>query len=80
MLSRSLKMDTRHYIISDVLNDVMCPADGKTYDSKSAYYRAVKDAGLVIVGNDAPTMQKQPEYSSSDLRSDIARVMSNYGM
>jgi hypothetical protein len=46
-----------HYGGSDSLGEgvkgVFNPADGKTYDSKSAYYNAVKAKGLVI--DDSPT-------------------------
>jgi hypothetical protein len=37
------------------INGVFCHADGKTYDSKSAYYKAVKAAGMEIVGNEKLT-------------------------
>jgi hypothetical protein len=40
-------------LIRDGLNDVWNPVNGKVYDSKSAYYRAVKDAGCEIAGNDS---------------------------
>ena len=40
-------------IIRDGLENVVNPCDGKPYDSKSAYYRAVKNAGCEIVGNEA---------------------------
>lgn len=40
-------------VISDRLDDVWNPVNGKKYDSKSAYYRAVKDAGYTIAGNDS---------------------------
>lgn len=40
-------------IISDTLRDpVKSMADGRIYDSKSAYYKSVKSAGCEIVGND----------------------------
>lgn len=41
-------------LISDDLgiNGLFCHADGKTYDSKSAYYKAVRAAGMEIVGNE----------------------------
>ena len=41
-------------IISDSLDGVWNPADGKTYDSKRAYYDAVKAKGCEIVGNEKP--------------------------
>ena len=40
-------------IIRDQLDGVKNPVDGKTYDSKAAYYQAVKEAGCEIVGNEA---------------------------
>lgn len=40
-------------LIRDGLDDVWNPVNGKIYDSKSSYYRAVKDAGCEIAGNDS---------------------------
>jgi hypothetical protein len=45
------------------LRGVMCPVDGKTYDSKSAYYKAVKASGMEIVGNDASVTKPQPKQT-----------------
>lgn len=49
-------------LIRDGLEDVWNPVNGKIYDSKSAYYRAVKDAGCEIAGNDSSisTAHKKP--------------------
>jgi len=58
-------------IISDHLDGVKNPVDGKMYDSKSSYYRAVKDAGCVIVGNEAEKMMDRPVARSSVGRDDI---------
>lgn len=41
------------HVISDVMDGTMNHADGKMYDSKSEYERAVKAAGCEIVGNDS---------------------------
>lgn len=51
-----------HYAASDNLGvqGVFNPADGKTYDSRSAYYNAVKNKGLEIVG-DQPQEPKTPK-------------------
>lgn len=38
---------------------VFNPADGKTYDSRSAYYKAVKDKGLEIVGDDKSFQERR---------------------
>lgn len=35
-------------IVSDAMDDVVNPLDGKPYDSKSSYYRTVKTAGCEI--------------------------------
>lgn len=43
-------------LIRDGLEDVWNPVNGKVYDSKSAYYRAVRDAGCEIAGNDSSVM------------------------
>lgn len=42
------------------------PVDGKKYDSKSQYYRAVKAAGCEIMGNDAPSERKIPQSEKID--------------
>lgn len=57
------------YVISDHLDDVQNPADGKIYDSKSEYYRAVKNAGCEIVGNEAEKLMESPA-ARSDVQSD----------
>lgn len=41
------------YIRSDGMDATLNHANGLLYDSKSAYERAVKDAGCEIVGNDS---------------------------
>lgn len=50
------------YIISDQLDDILNPVNGQLYDSKSAYYKAVRDAGCTIVGNEPHnTVHAPPE-------------------
>jgi len=39
-------------VISDDLDYVQNPADGRRYTSKSRYYQAVRSRGLEIVGNE----------------------------
>lgn len=55
-------------IITDHLDDVKNPVDGKLYDSKSEYYRAVRAAGCEIVGNEAQKMV--PVDTRSDVKAD----------
>lgn len=57
-------------IISDNLDGVQNPCDGKIYDSKSAYYRAVKDAGCEIVGNEA---EKLADATASSARPKVTQ-------
>lgn len=47
-------------LIRDGLDDVWNPVDGKKYDSKSAYYAAVKAAGCEIAGNDSSITNPKP--------------------
>ena len=59
------------YIRADGMDPIMNHANGRMYDSRSAYERGVKDAGCVIVGDDMPTSPKVPEYNDRDLMQDI---------
>lgn len=55
------------YIRTDGMDVIVNHANGLLYDSKSAYYRAVKDAGCEIVGDDPNWGQpKAPEFESPD--------------
>jgi hypothetical protein len=61
-------------VISDSLADMWNPADGRTYDSKSAYYRAVRAAGCEIAGNE-PMGGERPDHRAAGLAQDIKRAM-----
>lgn len=61
-------------VISDCIDSTVNPANGKRYDSKSKYYKAVKDAGCSILGsNEMPSASPRP--SLPDPGPDIARAM-----
>lgn len=72
-------------VIGDYINGaggaLKSMADGKMYDSKSAYYKAVKAAGCEIMGNDAPREAKPMEYkiNERELKSDIAQSIQQLG-
>lgn len=72
-------------IISDYINGagghVKNMADGKIYDSKSSYYKAVKAAGCVVMGTDAPKEAKPTEYkiNERELKQDIAQAIQQLG-
>lgn len=55
-------------------------ADGKTYDSKSAYYKAVRRAGCEIVGNDPIGLKNRPEYQPQGVRDDLRRALAEHGV
>ena len=66
-----------HYARSDDLgiNGVLNPADGKRYDSRAAYEKAVKASGCVIMGNDAPTERAAPKIKNIDWKPAIAETL-----
>lgn len=73
-------------IIGDYINSspgeaVKSMADGKMYDSKSAYYRAVKEAGCEVLGTDAPRAAKptEPRICEKELKADIATAINQLG-
>ncbi len=59
------------YIRTDGMDPLLNHANGQMYDSRSAYERAVKDAGCVIVGNDIPDTKEPETLSQNDLKRDI---------
>lgn len=40
------------YVVEDTMKPIESMADGKVYDSKSAYYKSLKNLGYEIVGNE----------------------------
>jgi hypothetical protein len=69
-------------IIRDGLDNVVNPVDGKAYDSKSAYYQAVKAAGCEIVGNEAEKMvgpsSARSDVNSADIGEALHKVKQGY--
>lgn len=64
-----------HYGKEDLgISGVLNPADGKRYDSRSAYERAVKDKGLVIVGDD-PVKPSRPKSKPIDWEKAVSEVI-----
>ena len=56
----------------DGMQAVWNPVDNQTYESRSAYERAVKDAGCEIVGDDAGHWNKpSPTIEPEGVREDI---------
>jgi hypothetical protein len=55
-------------LISDQHAPFVSMADGKTYDSKSAYRRTLKAKGLTEVGNEAPVVTRQKPITTNTRR------------
>lgn len=68
-----------HYAGSDSLGvgaqGIFNPADGKTYDSRAAYYNAVKAKGLVIAGDEAPTQRAAPKTRTVNWEKAVAETL-----
>lgn len=64
------------------MDPIVNHANGLMYDSRSAYERAVKDAGCVIVGNDKidPVAPVEPTLAevSADIKTAIDQVEAGY--
>lgn len=68
-----LGTNIKYYVISDGMNSILNHADGKIYDSKSSYYKALKQSGHVIVESG---MDKPREIRGNlDPRKDIASAL-----
>lgn len=69
-------------VISDRLGEgvqgVLNHADGKIYDSKSSYYKAVKAAGCEIVGNDAPTEPRKEIRGNFDVSKELKAALQQH--
>jgi hypothetical protein len=67
-------------IIRDAMPALVHPADGKLYDSKSAFRRVTKEHGMIELGNDVP--MSRPEYVpvgvAEDVREAIEKLEQGY--
>jgi hypothetical protein len=58
-------------IRTDGMDPVRSMVSGQMFDSRSAYYREVRQAGCEIVGDDRAGFGKPPGYQAGDLAGDI---------
>jgi hypothetical protein len=67
----------------DGMDPVRCMADGRMYDSRSAYERSVRAAGCEIVGNERAPFECKPEFQPSvtghDIKAAIEQLRSRHG-
>lgn len=67
------------YVQSDYVpgGEIQSMVDGRKYDSKSKYYKSVKEAGLHVVGNDSPVTKRSAPVSDlthKDVKDAIERL------
>lgn len=65
------------YIATDGMDPIRSMADGKMYDSKSAYRRELKARGCVELGNDR--QERAEPKPVGNLHADIAQAMKQHG-
>lgn len=64
------------YIRTDGMSATWNPVNGKHYDSKSAYERAVRNAGCVIVGDDSSlTRAEAPQFAAEGVEQSISTAI-----
>lgn len=57
------------HVISDAIPDMVHPANGKRYDSKSTFRRVTRDHGYVEVGTEKQVDRRAPIHT--DFKSDV---------
>ncbi len=63
------------YIRTDGMDALRSMADGRMYDSKSAYYASVRAAGCEIVGNDRDGFGSPPGYDLGGIEDSIKQTI-----
>jgi hypothetical protein len=65
-------------IRADGMDAIRSMADGRMYDSRSAYYASVRRAGCEIVGDDVGGFSRPPGYDQSGIEEDIKRAIAEH--
>lgn len=68
--------EARFYVISDTIAPFRSMADGRVYESKSAYRGDLKARGLIEVGNDQVKRSTTP---APPVREDMKRAIQQLG-
>lgn len=63
------------YVRTDGMDPILSHADGRMYDSKSAYYASVRRAGAEIVGNDTSILRERSEYRPEGVERSIKQAI-----
>lgn len=63
------------YVRTDGMDAILSHADGRMYDSKSAYYASVRRSGAEIVGNDTSIFRERQEYRPEGVEQSIKQAI-----
>lgn len=66
-------------VISDAMAPIRSHADGRIYDSKSAYRQGLRATGCVEVGNDKAPFDSRPDFNPGRAAHDIKRALEQLG-
>ena len=66
------------YIRTDGMDPLVSMADGRTYDSRSAYYDSVRQAGCEIVGDDRGGYGPTPTYKPEGVGEALSRAFDEH--
>ncbi|WP_299933645.1 hypothetical protein [uncultured Pelagimonas sp.] len=68
-------------VVQDGMDAMQSMADGLHYDSKSAYYRSLKDQGLTIAEEkpEAPIITDTPAITGHDVKEAVAQSVAELG-
>lgn len=79
VVTQPVKGSYAPYQISDYIEggELKSMVDGKMYDSKSQYYKSLKERGMVIVGNEKMENKKiDSDLTGRDIKDAIERIKS----
>lgn len=62
-------------LIRDSMDPIVSMADGRVYDSKSAYYSSVREHGCEIVGNERDAFDKRPVFEPEGVGESIKQAI-----
>lgn len=62
-------------VISDNMDPIRSHADGRMYDSKSAYRTDLRARGYVEVGNERAPFDRRPSFNAGPVAPDIKRAI-----
>jgi len=67
-------------IRDEAAQPIVSMADGKTYDSKSQYRKALKEKGFVELGDEKPEKEKPLISKTEDIVADVKKTAAKMGV